>query len=402
MKRSLSLFLVLFFLLSCAGCGKKEPPPSDGTQDAVTTQDGQTAPPEMKDDGLPSEDLSVQPPEEEEPPEDEPYVRVIDPSKPMVALTFDDGPDELYTDQILNTLVENHALATFFVVGQMVDAFPDVVKRLAEAGGEVGSHSYAHGSLTKLTPAELRSDSDRADAAIQEATGSAPYLIRPPYGSVNNTVSAMTGRPMICWNVDTEDWKSRDAQTVADYIKNYGDLDGDVVLFHSIYESTAQAIDMLVPWLQEQGYQLVTVTELMSYYYGEWPQPCTTYWNYFAVTPKTDSPLPLPGPGDLVAQPQEVPDAPAAPAAPTTTPAAPSQPTQPSQPASTAPQPDTSTPPQDTTPTPEEPAAPEEPEETAPPVEPEEPTIPDADPSGGETQEPGEDGGDSDLPDWLF
>ena len=100
---------------------------------------------------------------------------------------------------------------------------------------------------------------------------------------------------MITWTVDTLDWQSRDAQAVIDYIKDYGDLDGEIILMHSIYSSTVDAVAELVPWLQEQGYQLVTVTELMAYYYGELPQPNEFYgYTYFTTHGRTDTPVELP------------------------------------------------------------------------------------------------------------
>ncbi|MDE7260656.1 MAG: hypothetical protein K2N78_01125, partial [Oscillospiraceae bacterium] len=112
---------------------------------------------------------------------------------------------------------------------------------------------------------------------------------------VNKTVKSATGRTMITWTVDTQDWKSRDAQTVIDYIQNYGSLDGEIVLMHSIYSSTVEAVRVLVPWLQEQGYQLVTVTELMAYYYGELPQPDHFYgYTFFTTHGRTDTPVELP------------------------------------------------------------------------------------------------------------
>lgn len=400
MKRYLSLSLLLLLLLFCAACGgggQANAPDGGSGENASPVQAGQDASPENAppDDGMMGEEPSVAPPADPVDPvvEDEPEERVIDPSKPMVALTFDDGPDETYTDRILDTFVENNALATFFVVGRNVNAFPDVVTRIAEAGCEVGSHSYAHSQLTKLSKRALREDFENADAAIEAATGSAPYLIRPPYGDVNKSVSAIAGRPMICWNVDTEDWKSRDAQTVIDYVQNYGNLDGDVVLFHSIYESTADAIDVLVPWLQEQGYQLVTVTELMSYYYGEWPQPRTTYWNYFNVTARTGNPLPLPEPGELVAQPEDSPASATTPAAP------PAQDPPPETPPETQPE----------TQPGEEPGVPS--------TDPEDPTVPPEDSGtgevppdeggtepapGGSTEDGGGDADPGELPDWLL
>lgn len=301
MNRFIALALVTLLLFSGTACvGRaapvEEPPQMEPLEAAVP--------------------VSPEPEEESEPAEapEEPYVRVIDPSKPMLALTFDDGPDGTYSNKILDILEENHALATFFEVGNNVRAYPEPVKRMADMGCEVASHSNAHKNLSKLKKAALLKDLEAADEAFAAAGVEAPSMVRPPYGAVNKTVKSATGRSMITWTVDTEDWKSRDAQTVVDYVQNYGDLDGEIILMHSIYQSTVDAAEILVPWLQEQGYQLVTVTELMAFYYGELPQPDHFYgYTYFTTHERTDTPVELPSmfppeeeaPADAGAEPEE-------------------------------------------------------------------------------------------------
>ena len=102
---------------------------------------------------------------------------------------------------------------------------------------------------------------------------------------------------MVTWTVDTQDWMSQDAQTVIDYVQGLSSLDGEIVLLHSTYESTVQAMAVLVPWLQEQGYQLVTVSELMACYYGQLLEPDQFYgYTYFSTHARTDTPLELPAP----------------------------------------------------------------------------------------------------------
>ena len=322
MNRLYSFFLALLLLLACTACVGRAaaPDPAPGQAaplDAVTTQ--------------PSEPEEVPEEEPPAPPEpEEPYVRVIDPAMPMVALTFDDGPDETCSNQILDILEEHHALATFFEVGRNVAACPEPVGRMVELGCEVGSHSNAHKDLSKLRKSSLLRDLDTADEAFVLAGASAPLLVRPPYGAVNKTVKSATGRAMVTWTVDTEDWRSRDAQKVIDYVQSYGALDGEIILMHSIYESTVEAVRVLVPWLQEQGYQLVTVTELMAYYYGELPQPDHFYgYTYFATHGRTDAPIELPSmylPEEPEADPAPVPEQDPAPDPVPDTPEVPSAP----------------------------------------------------------------------------
>lgn len=288
MKRAVSLALSALLLLGCTACVGRAAAPEDPEPAPRET----AVPPPPEPEELPA------PPEEPEIPEDpeEPCVRTIDPAGPMVALTFDDGPDEVYSDQLLDILEENHALATFFEVGKNVLACPEPVGRMAELGCEVASHSYAHRDLSRLRKAALLQDLDAADAAIAAAGAEPPLLVRPPYGAVNQTVKSATGRAVVTWTVDTEDWRSRDAQAIIDYVQGLADLDGGIVLLHSAYPSTVQAMETLVPWLQEQGYQLVTVTELLAYYYGELPQPDHFYgYTYFSTHGRTDTPVPLPG-----------------------------------------------------------------------------------------------------------
>ncbi len=288
MNRLYSFFLALLLLLACTACVGRAAAPDPAPGQAAAPLDAAAAQPPEPEDG--PEEEPPAPPEPEEP-----YVRVIDPAKPMVALTFDDGPDAACSDQILDILEEHHALATFFEVGRNVAACPEPVGRMVELGCEVGSHSNAHKDLSKLRKSSLLRDLDTADEAFVLAGASAPLLVRPPYGAVNKTVKTATGRAMVTWTVDTEDWRSRDAQKVIDYVQSYGELDGEIVLMHSIYESTVEAVRVLVPWLQEQGYQLVTVTELMAYYYGELPQPDHFYgYTYFASHGRTDAPIELP------------------------------------------------------------------------------------------------------------
>ncbi len=304
MNRFFAAALAVFLILSCAACTGRAAMAEDSSQpETLEAASGIPAP--GKEPG-PSAQPDAAP--------EEPYVRVIDPAKPMVALTFDDGPDATYSNAILDILEENHALATFFEVGRNVQACPEPVRRMVEMGCEVASHSNAHKNLSKLKKASLLKDLALADEALTAAGAEAPFLVRPPYGAVNKTVKASTGRAMVTWTIDTEDWRSRDAKKVAGYIMNYGDLDGEIILMHSIYESTADAVAVLVPWLQEQGYQLVTVTELMAFYYGELPQPDHFYgYTYFTTHGRTDTPIELPSmfppaePSDGAEAPENVP-----------------------------------------------------------------------------------------------
>ena len=208
--------------------------------------------------------------------------RVVDPTRPMVALTYDDGPHAAFTDQILDILEEHGAVATFFEVAANLHKAPDAVRRAADLGCEIGSHSYRHANLGKMDQAAQQADQAAADALFQEVLGTTPSLLRPPYGSMNKTLKTTSGRSIVTWSIDPEDWRCRDADTVVSRIQAEKSLDGQVILLHSIYDSTVEATETLVPWLLEQGYQLVTVSELIQYRFADQVEPDRVYgYDYF-------------------------------------------------------------------------------------------------------------------------
>lgn len=186
----------------------------------------------------------------------------IDPKKPMIALTFDDGPGPR-TSELLNQLKKYNAHATFFMLGKNVKLYPDAVKQMLKDGNELGNHSYDHQQLTKIDGAAVKKEVDDTNRNIKNICGSPATLLRPPYGAINDTVKSNVGMPMILWNVDTLDWKTRNSQSTIDSVmKNL--KDGDIVLMHDIHSQTIDAALELIPKLEEEGYQLVTVSEMAA------------------------------------------------------------------------------------------------------------------------------------------
>ena len=207
--------------------------------------------------------------------------RYIDPDRPMVALTYDDGPGDASETKILDCLEQNGAVATFFYTGSRATRRPDQVKRAKSLGCEMGNHSWNHPQLTKLSADEVKEQITKTNSAVEAACGSVPTVFRPCYGATNDTVNSLAQMPVIMWSIDTLDWKTKDAQKTFDCIKSKADqgkLDGKIVLMHSIHEPTADATEMLIPWLKENGYQLVTVSELIKYKRGENPQNGKIYY----------------------------------------------------------------------------------------------------------------------------
>lgn len=193
-------------------------------------------------------------------------VTTIDPDKPMVALTFDDGPSK-HTARLLDIFATYGGKGTFFVVGNLIDNRADTVKRMADEGHEVAGHSWSHRQLTKLTPSELTDQIMTTRAKIYEVTGVDSTVIRPPYGAFNSDVKevcANLGIVMVNWSIDTLDWKNKNADMVYNAIMK--DVkDGAIILCHDLHSTTVDAMERVIPDLIEQGYQLVTVSELLSY-----------------------------------------------------------------------------------------------------------------------------------------
>lgn len=177
-----------------------------------------------------------------------------------VALTYDDGPST-YTSRILNCLAKYDAKATFFVVGTNVNRYPDTLKRAVSMGMEIGNHTVSHPRLTSLSSSGVYSEINDNAANVERITGVRPKIVRPPYGSYSKANIETAGQPFILWSIDTLDWKSRNAdKVVEEALKNV--KDGDIILMHDLYQSTAAATERIVPALVSRGFDLVTVSEL--------------------------------------------------------------------------------------------------------------------------------------------
>lgn len=178
-----------------------------------------------------------------------------------VALTFDDGPGP-YTSQILDTLDSRGVKATFFEIATAIPRFPEVVRRQVASGMEVGSHTVTHRQLPLLSLAEQQQEADGASDRLVEAGAPRPVMMRPPYGAWNQDTRRL-GYSLILWNVDSEDWKNRDAQVTTNNIMAQV-RPGSIVLMHDIHPSTAEALPGIIDRLKEQGYTLVTVSQLLG------------------------------------------------------------------------------------------------------------------------------------------
>ncbi len=186
---------------------------------------------------------------------------------PYVAVTFDDGPHATLTPQVLDIFNRHGARATFFVLGRNANRHRSILARAVAEGHEIGAHSWTHLNMRASGTAKIKDEFDRTNAVIAEATGSAPKVMRPPYGSVNkpliNMVYNRYGTPAIMWDVDTNDWRKPGVQTVINRAVNKA-KPGSIILLHDIHPSTVAAVEGIVTGLQARGFKLVTVSELIA------------------------------------------------------------------------------------------------------------------------------------------
>ena len=205
----------------------------------------------------------AQSPSTEPEPTQESTETVQDPTVKSVAISFDDGPGATTTPQLLQILKEKNVHATFFVLGENTAQHPDIVKQTAEAGHEIGNHTYDHQDLATLSAQSITEEVTKADTEIKKATGKTPTFVRPPYGSITSVGASVIQQPIIEWSVDSEDWKTRNPDLILQKIQATV-YDGAIILFHDIYPETIRAVPQVIDYLQEQGYRITTVGDLLG------------------------------------------------------------------------------------------------------------------------------------------
>ncbi|MDQ8733902.1 polysaccharide deacetylase family protein [Paenibacillus sp. LHD-38] len=186
-----------------------------------------------------------------------------------IALTFDDGPDQRYTNDILDILKEKEVKATFFVVGQQVKKNPEVLQRIAEEGHAIGNHTYNHKDLSKLNKQQMIEEIKTSDAVIKKTIGFTPAMVRAPYGAVSDMLKFVlkaNSRELVGWNIDTRDWAGTSAANMSKMIKNEA-KPGGIILMHSFgsknIKNTVQALPGIIDDLVEMDYTLVTADQLV-------------------------------------------------------------------------------------------------------------------------------------------
>ena len=179
-----------------------------------------------------------------------------------IALTFDDGPHPKYTEQLLDGLKERNVVATFFVTGENAENYPEIIRREQEEGHLIGNHTYSHIQLSSRNREAFREELVRTNAVLEEITGEKTTFVRPPYGSWDKSFEKELNMFPVLWNIDPLDWCSHNAECIAARVVEKAG-DGDIILMHDYYDTSVIAALEVIDALQGEGFQFVTVEELL-------------------------------------------------------------------------------------------------------------------------------------------
>ena len=179
-----------------------------------------------------------------------------------IALTFDDGPRLGTTDRLLDGLKERGASATFFLVGEEIEKYPELVKRMQAEGHQIGNHTWSHARLEQADEAMLAQEVGATERLLEKILGGGDYWLRPPYGLISPEIESLIEVPMVKWSVDPRDWESRDEEKVTAAILE-AVTPNSIVLLHDIYPTSVDAALNVVDRLEKEGYLFVTVAELL-------------------------------------------------------------------------------------------------------------------------------------------
>ena len=192
-----------------------------------------------------------------------------------MALTFDDGPRRGTTDRLLDGLRQRGASATFFLIGSGIAGKEDLVKRMEAEGHQVGNHTWSHVRLQGADPATISKELQATDTLLKDLLGEGSYWLRPPYGLMSPGTEQAIPVPMVKWSVDPRDWESRNTEQVVRSVLS-SVKPNSIILLHDIYETSVEAALQIVDTLQQEGYEFVTVQELLAIN-GVTPEPGVLY-----------------------------------------------------------------------------------------------------------------------------
>lgn len=179
-----------------------------------------------------------------------------------IALTFDDGPHPVYTEQMLQLLDKEQISATFFLLGQNVEEYGDLVREIAAKGHLIGNHTYHHVQITTLSTEQACEEISRTNELIEQLTGKGTEYVRPPFGTWNEGLESELNLIPVMWTIDTLDWTTGNVDWIVNQVmKKAGE--NDIILMHDSFKSTVQAVERLIPLLESEGFEFVTVDEVI-------------------------------------------------------------------------------------------------------------------------------------------
>lgn len=191
----------------------------------------------------------------------------VDQKKPKIALSFDAAWGNEDTKKILKILKKHNVHVTFFMTGGWIESYPDDVKAIAKAGHDLGNHSENHKQMSQLSKEQCKEELMKPHEKVKKLTGKDMILFRPPYGDYNNTVveaANESGYHCIQWDVDSLDWKDYGVDSILNTVLNHKHLgNGSIILCHNGAKYTADALDNLITGLEEKGFKLVKISDLI-------------------------------------------------------------------------------------------------------------------------------------------
>ena len=180
-----------------------------------------------------------------------------------IAITFDDGPDIKTTPILLDGLKKRGIKATFFIIGENAEKYPEIIKRMSDEGHLIGNHTYSHINLQKISKSDAVSEITKTNAIIESNSGQMVKFIRPPYGSIPKDLQEETCLTPVLWTIDSRDWSVLNSASVARHIISRAH-NGDIILLHDIFDTSVEAAFIVIDELQKHGFQFVTADKLIT------------------------------------------------------------------------------------------------------------------------------------------
>lgn len=191
---------------------------------------------------------------------------LTNPTQPMIALTFDDGPNSCYTPQVLDVLYEQQVPATFFLVGEKFSGNELLIKEMVSSGHEIGSHTFSHSDLTTLNKQQVQQEIQQTAEELKKILPDYPMqYFRPPYGRYTAEVEKAVNLSLVLWTIDSGDWKNPDAEKICTNVL-HNIQNGDIIVFHDNNAETVEALQKIIVALKARNFQFVTISQLYEMY----------------------------------------------------------------------------------------------------------------------------------------